>query len=237
MRLILTLILAAILTGLSGCKVDRASKSSSQLDSAVSDSSAVPAEAPIPAPVTTDGWPLIVCFGDSLTAGYGADPGQSYPDFLQRDLDAQGYHYRVVNEGVSGNTTKDGVDRLPGVVALKPALVVVEFGGNDGLRGFKVANTRDNLGHIVAALQAAGAKVVLAGITLPPDYGADYVNAFTANYPALAKQYHVPLLPFILKDVYGVPGMMQRDNIHATNKGNEIVAQNVLQLLKPELKK
>ena len=92
-----------------------------------------------------------MCFGDSLTAGYGADEGQSYPDFLQKDLDAEGFHYRVVNEGISGNTTKDGIDRLPGILAMKPAVVVLEFGGNDGLRGLKVQTTRTNLDTMIAS--------------------------------------------------------------------------------------
>jgi acyl-CoA thioesterase-1 len=181
--------------------------------------------------------PLVVCFGDSLTAGYGADEGESYPDFLQRDLDNDGYRYRVVNEGISGNTTKDGVDRLAGIVAMKPELVVLEFGGNDGLRGFKVQTTKSNLATMIAALKKSGAKVVLAGITLPPDYGPDYVKAFTNNYPALGRTYEVPVLPFLLQDVYGVPGMMQADNIHATDQGNEIVAKNVLPLVEAQLKR
>ncbi len=181
--------------------------------------------------------PLIVCFGDSLTAGYGADEGMSYPDFLQKDLDQSGFRYRVVNEGISGNTTKDGVDRLPGIVALKPEVVIVEFGGNDGLRGLQVQTTRANLGEIVKTVKASGAKVVLAGITLPPDYGADYVSNFTASYPTLGKKYNVPVLPFILRGVYGVSGMMQADNIHATDKGNEVVAKNVFPLVAPLLKK
>ncbi len=180
---------------------------------------------------------MVACFGDSLTAGYGADDGQSYPDFLQKDLDQAGYHYRVVNEGISGNTTKDGVDRLSEVIALHPAVVVLEFGGNDGLRGLKTETTRANLAHMIEALKAADARVVLAGITLPPDYGADYVNAFTANYSTLAHKYEVPVLPFILKNVYGVPGLMQADNIHATDQGNAIVAQNLLPYVEPLLKK
>jgi acyl-CoA thioesterase-1 len=184
-----------------------------------------------------DSRPLIVCFGDSLTAGYGADEGASYPDFLQQDLDRAGYHYRVVNEGVSGNTTKDGVDRLSGIVAMKPAVVVLEFGGNDGLRGLKTETTRENLATMIEALKASGARVVLAGITLPPDYGADYVNRFTSNYPVLARKYAVPVLPFLLKNVYGVDGMMQADRTHATDKGNAVVARNVLPLVEPLLKK
>ena len=188
-------------------------------------------------PSQSDARQLIVCFGDSLTAGFGADEGASYPDFLQRDLDKDGYHYRVVNEGVSGNTTKDGVDRLSEVVRMKPAVVVLEFGGNDGLRGMKVDTTRTNLNTMMAALEASGAKVVLGGMTLPPSYGADYVGRFTGIFPALAKKFNVPLIPFFLQDVYGRPGMIQADGIHATDKGNEGVALTVLPLVEPLLRK
>lgn len=181
--------------------------------------------------------PLVVCFGDSLTAGYGADEGESYPDFLQRDLEKDGYKYRVVNEGVSGNTTKDGVDRLAGVVRMRAALVVLEFGGNDGLRGFKVETTRANLAAMIRALQASGANVVLAGMTLPPSYGADYVDAFTGSYPALGNKFGVPVIPFLLADVYGKPGMIQADGIHATDQGNEGVAKTVLPYVEPLLRK
>jgi len=196
--------------------------------------------APFPladAAAQTDHRPVLVCFGDSLTAGHGTDPGQSYPDYLQADLEARGYSYRVVNAGISGNTTKDGVERLDDVVALKPYAVVVEFGGNDGLRGVPIENSRANLDKIVATLKASGAKVALAGITLPPNYGSDYVNQFNATYTLLAKKYHVPLLPFILRGAYGVNGMMQSDQVHATAAGNKIVAENVLSLVLPLLKK
>jgi len=199
-------------------------------------------ETPLPAPqpsatTISDKRPLIVCFGDSLTAGYGTELGKSYPDYLQADLDAKGYHYRVVNEGISGNTTKDGVERVDSIVAMKPAVVVVEFGGNDGLRGLRIEDSRANLDKIVGTLEASGAKVVLAGITLPPDYGPDYIKQFNETYALLAKKYNVPLLPFLLKGVFGVDGMMQRDNIHATAEGNKIVANNVLSLILPLLKK
>jgi acyl-CoA thioesterase-1 len=184
-----------------------------------------------------DSRPLLICFGDSLTAGYGTDPGQSYPDDLQHLLDKQGYRYRVVNEGVSGNTTKDGLDRIDSVIEQHPRLVVVEFGGNDGLRGLPVEQTKANLSEIIDRIQKSGATVALAGITLPPDYGADYIGRFDAMYPALAKQYHVRLLPFLLQNVYGVPGDMQDDATHATAKGNKQVAENVQQLIHPLLKK
>ena len=180
---------------------------------------------------------MIVCFGDSLTAGYGTEAGQSYPDYLQADLDALGYKYRVVNEGISGNTTKDGVERVDSVIATKPAVVIVEFGGNDGLRGLRIEDSRNNLDRIVGALKASGTKVVLAGITLPPDYGPDYIQQFNETYSLLAAKYHVPLLPFLLRGVFGADGMMQRDRMHATSAGNKIVAKNILPLVTPLLKK
>lgn len=181
--------------------------------------------------------PVIVSFGDSLTAGHGADPGHSYPDYLQKLLDSRGYHYRVVNKGVSGDTTKDGVARLKDVLAAHPEIAVVEFGGNDGLRGLPITATRANLDQIISTLQKAGVKVVLAGITLPPDYGQDYIHQINEMYTLAAKKYHVPLLPFLLVHVYNIPGGMQEDGIHATAKGNAIVAEDVFALVRPLLKK
>ncbi len=233
-RMLAFLIVAVATTTLTGCRADTPVKPANQPDS---DTVVSAPSGPAPAHQPEDNRPVLACFGDSLTAGYGADDGQSYPDFLQKDLDAAGYRYRVVNEGISGNTTKDGVDRLSEVLELHPAVVVLEFGGNDGLRGFKVQTTRTNLAHMIEALKASGAKVVLAGITLPPDYGPDYVNAFTQTYPILARKYNVPALPFLLKDVYGVPGLMQADNTHATDRGNEVVARNIFALVEPVLKK
>ena len=214
---------------LSGCK---------PATSNVETTASVPAPAPAQsAPTPADTRPLIICFGDSLTAGFGTDLGQSYPDHLQLLLDADGYHYHVVNAGISGNTTKDGLDRVQLVIARHPQIVVVEFGGNDGLRGLPIEQTQANLSSILDQLQKSGTQVVLAGITLPPSYGPDYINKFNAMYPALAKQHHVRFLPFLLKDVYGVPGDMQEDATHATAQGNKQVALNVEALLKPLLKR
>jgi acyl-CoA thioesterase-1 len=190
-----------------------------------------------PAAEAPDNRPVIVAFGDSLTAGYGTDAGNSYPDFLERDLEAKGFHYHVVNAGISGNTTKDGLDRLDEVLALKPAVVIVAFGGNDGLRGLPIDSTRKNLDQMVSTLQRAGPKVVLGGITLPPNYGADYIHQFNETYALLAGKYHVPLLPFLLQDVYGTAGSMQADGIHATAPGNQQVARNLLPLVTPLLHK
>ncbi len=180
---------------------------------------------------------MIVCFGDSLTAGYGTEAGQSYPDYLQADLDKLGYRYRVVNAGISGNTTKDGLERVGSILAMKPAVIVVEFGGNDGLRGLRIEDSRANLDKIVGTLKASGARIVLAGITLPPDYGQDYIHQFNETYTMLATKYQTPMLPFLLQGVFGVDGMMQRDQTHATAAGNQIVARNVLTLVTPLLKK
>jgi acyl-CoA thioesterase I len=232
-------ILTALITTLSGCHIDNTQK---QPEQPASTSPTSAAETPSPQPPSSptpinDKRPLIVCFGDSLTAGYGAELGKSYPDYLQADLDAKGYHYRVVNEGISGNTTKDGVERVDTIVAMKPTIVVVEFGGNDGLRGLRIEDSRANLDKIVATLKASGAKVVLAGITLPPDYGPDYIKQFDDTYTLLAKKYTVPLLPFLLKGVFGVDGMMQGDQTHATADGNKVVAKNILPLVLPLLKK
>jgi acyl-CoA thioesterase-1 len=233
-RLWIGFILAGLMLGSGGCRTDAASQRSSELDS----NDTPPREKDAPSPrVLQDNRPLIVCFGDSLTAGYGANEGESYPDFLQKSLDEDGFRYRVVNAGVSGDTTKDGVNRLDGVIAMKPAVVVLEFGGNDGLRGFKVQTTRDNLSQMIGRLKTSGAKVVVAGITLPPDYGRDYVRDFTSNYPTLGKKYNVPVIPFILQGAYGQDGMMQADGIHATEKGNEIVSQTVLSAVMPLLHK
>ena len=231
-------ILVALTTSLMGCRTDNQTKSAETQAATTSTPAAeAPAAPQTAAPTANDRRPLIVCFGDSLTAGYGAELGKSYPDYLQASLDAKGYHYRVVNEGISGNTTKDGVERVDSIVAMKPAIVVVEFGGNDGLRGLRIEDSRANLDKIVAILKSSGAKVVLAGITLPPDYGPDYIQQFDDTYTLLAQKYKVPLLPFLLKGVFGVDGMMQADRTHATAEGNKVVAGNVLPLLLPLLRK
>jgi acyl-CoA thioesterase I len=179
--------------------------------------------------------PVIVAFGDSLSAGYGADPGKSFPDFLQKDLDAGGFKWRVVNMGVSGNTTTDGLSRMGEVLALKPRITIVEFGGNDGLRGLPIETTQANLDQIVRGLRAAGSAVVLAGMTLPPNYGADYIRTFEQVYKDSAAKYKVARIPFLLDGVAVHPNLMQRDGIHPTADGNEIVAKTVMRYLKPLL--
>ena len=176
---------------------------------------------------------MIVAFGDSLSAGYGADPGKSYPDYLQKLIDQSGKNFRIYNAGVSGDTTTDGLQRLPGILAMKPKIVILELGGNDGLRGIPPAVTKANMEEMIQPLQGERVKIVLAGMTLPRNYGATYIHQFEQIYVQLASQYHLTLIPFLLQGVGGHPDLMQRDGIHPTNEGNRLVAANVYRYLKP----
>ena len=188
-----------------------------------------------PPPSQPDSRPVIAAFGDSLTAGYGVETGNSYPDFLQKSIDRSGYRYHVVNAGISGDTTSGGLARAASVSGLKPVVVILELGGNDGLRGIPLSATRANLEQIIVDLRKSGARIVLAGITLPPNYGPDYIQSFENIYKDLSARYKLPLIPFLLQGAVGVPGMMQADGIHATVKGNEVVAALVMRTLKPLL--
>jgi acyl-CoA thioesterase-1 len=189
------------------------------------------------APIKAAEKPLLVCYGDSITAGYGLQSGQSYPDALQRDLDKSGYHYKVSNQGTSGATTKDAVADLHSILVLHPEVVLVEFGGNDGLRGLPPAETRRNLDTVLTALANAHIKVLLAGITLPPNYGSDYIQQFDQVFRDLAVKHRVAFVPMIYKDLIHVPGTIQQDGIHPTAKGSEIIANTLLPVVKPLLKK
>jgi acyl-CoA thioesterase-1 len=188
-------------------------------------------------PALAAGRPVLVCFGDSITAGYGLQAGQSFPDALQNKLDALGYHYKVNNQGTSGATTKDAVANLRTILQLRPDIVIVEFGGNDGLRGLPPDQTRRNLETVLTSLENAHIKVLLAGITLPPNYGPDYIQAFEATFRELAAKHHTAFVPMIYKDLAKVPGTIQADGIHPTTKGSAIIAETLFPALKPMLKK
>ena len=181
--------------------------------------------------------PTIVCYGDSITAGYGLQPGQPFPDALQRDLDQRGYKYKVENRGTSGATTKDAVANVNAIIQSHPAVVIVEFGGNDGLRGLPPDQTRKNLDTVLTALDAAQIKILLAGITLPPNYGPDYIRSFNDVFRDLAAKHRVTFIPMIYKDLINVPGTIQQDGIHPTTKGSEIIARTILPKLTPLLHK
>ncbi len=177
---------------------------------------------------------MLVVFGDSISAGYGLRPGQSYPDVLQRRLDGEKLPWRVVNLGISGDTTAGGAARVTTAITQRPSMVLLELGGNDGLRGTPLASTRANLEKIITAFQAAGAQVVLAGMTLPPNYGQDYVKGFEKIFTDMAVKYKLALIPFILSDIitpdlrYFLP-----DHVHPTAEGAEIISYTVLKALKP----
>lgn len=182
-----------------------------------------------------DDRPVIVAFGDSLTEGRGVDPSLNYPAKLQMRLDSAGYIYRVVNEGISGETSAQGLSRTEEIVALQPEIVIVEFGGNDGLRGIPIETTRSNLQGIIRKLQTAGIQAVLAGMEMPPNYGPDYTRRFREIFKSISESMQVPLIPFFLDGVGGHLELNQEDGIHPTAEGYDIVVQNVWKTLVPLL--
>jgi acyl-CoA thioesterase-1 len=195
--------------------------------------SSPPMEAP---PAKADPRPVIAVFGDSISAGYGLEAGQSFPDGMQRHLDAEHLAWHVVNLGISGDTTEQGVARIDSATSLHPAIVILELGGNDGLRGMPVASTRANLDQMIVAFQNAGAKVVLAGMTLPPNYGPDYIRDFQKIYQDLGAKYHLTLIPFLMADLVTKDlRYIQPDGIHPTAQGSEIIAGTVLRAIHPLL--
>ncbi len=183
------------------------------------------------------GPPVILAFGDSLTAGFGVDLQDSYPARLQRLLDEKGYHYKVVNAGVSGDTTAGGASRIGWVLQHEPEIVIVQLGANDGLRGLPVSEMRKNLGKIIETCRKNGVKVLLAGMEITPNLGAEYSKDFRESFPLLAEQYKVPLIPFFLENVAARPALTQSDGIHPLANGYAIVTQTVFQYLEPMLKK
>jgi acyl-CoA thioesterase-1 len=177
---------------------------------------------------------VIVAFGDSLTAGHGAS--LSYTDFLQKELDGKGYRYRVVNQGISGDTTSGGVTRIDAALRLRPKVVILELGANDGLRGLPVENTRANLAVMIDSSRSAGARVLLCGMTLPRNYGPDYIRSFEKVFRDLAREKNTPLVPFFLEGVANRSDLMQPDGLHPTVEGNATVARHVMKYLEPLLK-
>jgi acyl-CoA thioesterase I len=181
----------------------------------------------------------IVVFGDSLTAGYGlGEPDtQAYPALLQRKIDAAGLPYRVVNAGLSGDTTAGGLRRVDWVLRQPVDIFVLALGGNDGLRGIDPALTRANLDGILGRVRARypSAKLVVAGMQMPPAMGADFTKAFQEAYPAVATKTGATLVPFLLEGVGGNPRLNQRDRIHPTAEGQVVLAENVWKVLQPLL--
>jgi acyl-CoA thioesterase-1 len=185
-----------------------------------------------PAPVR-ERRPQIVILGDSLTAGLGLDQQFSYPALIQKRLDGLGLSYEVVNAGVSGDTSAGGLRRIDWALEGTPKVLVVALGGNDGLRGIPPADLRRNLAAMIERGQARGAAVILAGMEAPPNNGPEYTAAFRAVYVDLAREYRVPLIPFLLDGVAGDPSMNQADGIHPNRTGAARLAETVWAALEP----
>ena len=194
---------------------------------------------PAPAPADeTDARPGLVAFGDSLTAGYGIEVTEAWPARLQELLDAAGLGYRVVNAGVSGETTSGGLRRLPWVLDRNPSaeVVVIALGGNDGLRGVPVDVMMDNLRGMIREAEGRGLTVLLAGVPAPPELGRDYEDGFRDTFREVAGDTGVPLLPSLLAGVAGVAELNQRDGIHPNAEGARLLAETAFRALKPLLR-
>ena len=177
----------------------------------------------------------ILFFGDSLTAGLGLDPNLAFPALIGKRLDSLGYSYQVVNAGLSGETTASGRNRLGWVLRQPVDIFVLELGANDGLRGISLEETRKNLEAMIQTVREKypEARIVLAGMQLPPNMGPEYTRSFRQIFPELATKYQVGLIPFLLDGVGGIPELNQEDGIHPTAEGHRIVAENVWEVIAP----
>lgn len=186
----------------------------------------------------SDAKQTIVVLGDSLAAGYGIDPSSAYPALLDQRIQAAGLPYRVVNAGVSGDTTAGGLRRLDWILKRPVDVLILELGGNDGLRGMAPSQTRSNLVSIIQKTRAARplVRIVLTGMQMPSNFGADYTREFRELYPEVARRESVALVPFLLEGVGGVPSLNQADQIHPTAEGHRRVATNVWAVLEGVLK-
>jgi acyl-CoA thioesterase-1 len=223
------LVIAAALLTLAACS---SQPKETPAPPAVAAQPATPARPASPATATR---PRVVVLGDSLTAGLGLPVAQSYPSLLQQFVDSEGLKYEVVNAGVSGDTSAGGLARLDWALEGDVRFRIVALGGNDALRALPPSELRDNLSAIIERAQAKHITVVLAGMEAPRNFGNDYDVRFHSVFPDLAKKYHVALVPFLLQDVAGIERLNQRDGIHPTAAGAEIVAKNVWTVLKPLL--
>lgn len=179
--------------------------------------------------------PVILAFGDSLTAGFGVAEKENYPSRLQMILKQEGYPHRVVNAGVSGDTTAGGVRRISWLLQQKPRIVILALGANDGLRGLSLEEMYSNLKQIIATCRQQNAKVLLAGMKIPPNYGEEYSQAFVDVYLRLAAEFELSLLPFLLEGIAAKREYTQADGIHPLGLGYEVVASTVWKSLEPML--
>jgi acyl-CoA thioesterase-1 len=190
-------------------------------------------------PNAVDSASRVLVIGTSLTAGLGLDPDEAYPALLQRKVDSAGLAVRIENQGLSGETSAGALRRIDWLLQKPAAVVMIETGANDGLRGLDVDSTRENLRAIVRAVHGASpdARILLAQMEAPPNLGADYTTRFRAMFPTVAREEGVVLIPFLLDGVAGTPAMNQGDGIHPNREGARRVADNVWRTLAPELER
>ena len=232
-QIVLSLAIGGLLAGAACGAAPEPSRSSTPVSS---EKSTPPSATPATPSVTnTAPRPRLVFLGDSLTAGLGLAPEQSYPALLQRKLDDKGYRYEVVNAGVSGDTSAGALRRLDWSLEGDVKILVVALGGNDGLRGLSPQDMRANLATILDRAKPRGIAVILAGMEAPPNYGVDYTRQFRDVYLDLAKTYDVRLVPFLLQGVAGVSGLNQADGIHPNARGAQLVADLLWTALEPVL--
>jgi acyl-CoA thioesterase-1 len=225
-------ILLLVLIGWGGCRDHADDRSSNGFSVAVGPETTAPSG--LDSPPSEEGH-LIVAFGDSLTAGAGLAADKAYPAVLERKIRDSGYPYRVLNSGVSGETTAGGLRRVPSVIQNRPEIVILELGANDGLRGLGLGETQKNLAGIIESLQKEDIRVVLAGMKIPPNYGKEYTEGFVKIFPELAARYRLTLVPFFLEGVAGQAGLNQADGIHPTAEGYQKVVDNLWPKLEPLL--
>ncbi len=194
---------------------------------------------PTPRPFQGDRIQTILCFGNSITAGYDIDPEYAYPAVLEEKLHKEGYKVEVINAGSSGETSAGGLERINWILRQPIDVFILELGGNDGLRGLPLDQTKKNLQSIIEQVKTKypEARVVIAGMMVPPNMGERYGNEFIKIYPELARKNNASLIPFLLEGVGGDPKLNMPDGIHPNASGHKILAENVLKVIKPLLKK
>ena len=178
---------------------------------------------------------LIVALGDSLTEGFGVSKEEAYPYLVEQELIRKGYSVRMINAGISGSTSASAPSRMQWYVRVKPDIVILALGGNDGLRGLSVQHMKKNLGKAIKLASANNIRVLLTGMQIPLNYGQDYTKSFRNAFYELAEKYQLPMIPFLLKDVGNVPDLNLPDGIHPNPEGHHIISRTVLEHLEPLL--
>lgn len=178
---------------------------------------------------------IIIALGDSLTEGFGVSKEEAYPYLLEKEMLSKGHEVKVVNAGVSGSTSASAASRLKWYIRSQPDIIIIALGGNDGLRGLSVAHMKKNLSKAIELAQSEKIQILLSGMQIPINYGTEYTDSFREVFHELAELYKLPMIPFLLKDVGGIPSLNQPDGIHPNPEGHQIIAGTVLKHLEPLL--